>query len=163
MLRVAKGIGVCTLRVIIMSDLDFNEIVNLICKEDSRYDRKAYSFIREGLDYAVKELKKKETERAKQSLHVSGAELLLGIRAYALDQYGPLAITVLGSWGINRCSDFGEIVFNLIEYNVFSKTEADRREDFAEIYTFAEAFVKPFLPKHPRRDGTMSMPEVPSS
>lgn len=146
-----------------MSDLDFNEIVGLICKEDSRYDRKAYNFLREGLDYAVKELKKKESERSKQSLHVSGAELLMGIRVYALDQFGPLTLTVLNSWGIQRCTDFGEIVFNLIEYNVFSKTESDRREDFADIYTFEEAFVKPFQPKKPRRGGVESMPHVPSS
>jgi uncharacterized repeat protein (TIGR04138 family) len=146
-----------------MSDLDFNEIVSLICKEDSRYDRKAYTFLREGLDYAVKELKKKETERAKQSLHVSGAELLMGIRAYALDQFGPLAITVLNNWGINRCGDFGEIVFNLIEYNVFSKTDNDRREDFAEVYTFEEAFVKPFQPKHPRAGGPISASQTPSA
>lgn len=145
-----------------MSDLDFNEIVNLICKEDNRYDRKAYSFLREGLDYAVKELKKKDTERSKQSLHVSGAELLMGIRAYALDQYGPLALTVLNSWGIKCCGDFGEIVFNLIEYNVFSKTENDRREDFTEVYTFEDAFVKPFQPNNPRSGGALSTPRVPS-
>lgn len=146
-----------------MSDLDFNEIVTLICKEDARYDRKAYSFTREGLDYAVKELKKRDAERSRQSLHVSGAELLQGIRVYALEQFGPLAITVLHSWGITRCGDFGEIVFNLIEYNVFSKTDKDSREDFAEVYTFEDAFVKPFLPKNPRRDGSVSAPQVPSS
>jgi uncharacterized repeat protein (TIGR04138 family) len=146
-----------------MSDLDFNEIVNLICKEDARYDRKAYSFTREGLDYAVKELKKKDAERSRQSLHVTGTELLMGIRAFALDQYGPLTLTVLNSWGITRCGDFGEIVFNLIEYNVFSKTENDRREDFGEVYTFEDAFVKPFQPKNPRRGGGVSAPEVPST
>ena len=146
-----------------MSDLDFNEIVNLICKEDARYDRKAYSFTREGLDFAVKELKKRDADRSRQSLHVSGAELLQGIRAYALDQFGPLSLTVLNSWGIGRCGDFGEIVFNLIEYNVFSKTDNDRREDFTEVYTFEDAFVKPFLPKNPRRDGSVSAPQVPSS
>ncbi len=146
-----------------MSDLDFNEIVNLICKEDARYDRKAYSFTREGLDFAVKELKKRDADRSRQSLHVSGAELLQGIRAYALDQFGPLSLTVLNSWGISRCGDFGEIVFNLIEYNVFSKTDNDRREDFTEVYTFEDAFVKPFLPKNPRRDGSVSASQVPSS
>lgn len=134
-----------------MQDLDFNEVVGLICKEDTRYDRKAYGFLREGLDYAVKKLTEKDPDRAKKSMHVSGAELLIGLRAYALDQFGPLAITVLGSWGVRRCGDFGEIVFNLIEYKVFSKTDQDRREDFAEIYTFEEAFVKPFLPQNPRR------------
>ncbi len=139
-----------------MQDLDFNEIVGLICKEDPRYDRKAYAFLREGLDYAVKELKKKDTERAKNSLHITGAELLMGLRVYALDQFGPLAMTVLGSWGLTRCGDFGEMVFNLIEYNVFSKTDQDKKEDFAEIYTFEEAFVKPFLPKKPRNVGLSS-------
>lgn len=147
-----------------MADLDFNEIVNLICKEDSRYDRKAYTFLREGLDHSVKELKKKDAERSKHSLHITGAELLTGLRVYALDQFGPLAITVLNSWGVQRCGDMGEIVFNLIEYNVFSKTENDRREDFSEIYTFEEAFVKPFLPQNPpRRGDRVSSPRVPSA
>ncbi len=146
-----------------MSDLDFNEIVNLICKEDPRYDRKAYAFLREGLDHAVKEVRKKDVERSRRSLHITGAELLMGLRAYALDQYGPLAITVLNSWGVKQCGDMGEIVFNLIEYNVFSKTEDDRREDFTEIYTFEDAFVKPFLPANPRRNGRISAPQVPST
>lgn len=145
-----------------MSDLDFNEVVSLICKEDARYDKKAYSFLREGLDYAVKELKKRDAERSRQSLHITGAELLAGLRVYALDQFGPLAITVLHSWGITRCADMGEIVFNLIEYNVFSKTEKDSKEDFAEIYTFEDAFVKPFLPKNPLRGGRLAAPQVPS-
>src|SRR5262245_16650211 len=112
-----------------MQNPDFSEIVTLICKEDSRFDRKAYDFLRLGLDHTVKELRKKDAARAERSRHVSGPELLDGLRAYALEQYGPLAKTVLNAWGIRRCSDFGDIVFNLIEYNVFSKTEKDRRED----------------------------------
>jgi uncharacterized repeat protein (TIGR04138 family) len=129
-----------------MQDPDFAEIVGLICKEDPRFDRKAYDFIRLGLDHAVKELKKKDTARAGRSRHVSGPELLDGLRVYALEQFGPLSKTVLNSWGVKRCPDFGDIVFNLIEYNVFSKTENDRREDFTDLYTFDDAFVKPFLP-----------------
>jgi uncharacterized repeat protein (TIGR04138 family) len=136
-----------------MQDLDFNEVVELIYKEDSRFDRKAYTFIRQGLDHTVKELRKKDTTRAQRSQHVSGPELLDGLRIYALDQYGPLTKTVLNSWGIKRCRDFGDIVFNLIEYNVFSKTENDRREDFSDIYTFDDAFVKPFLPMRKPRSG----------
>jgi uncharacterized repeat protein (TIGR04138 family) len=34
---------------------------------------------------------------------------------------------------------------------VFSKTDSDRREDFADIYDFDEAFVKPFIPAGTRR------------
>jgi uncharacterized repeat protein (TIGR04138 family) len=127
-------------------DPDFAEIVGLICKEDTRFDRKAYDFIRLGLDHTVKELKNKESGRTTRSRHVSGPELLEGLRVYALEQFGPLTKTVLESWGVRRCSDFGDIVFNLIEYNVFSKTDNDRREDFSDLYTFDEAFVKPFLP-----------------
>lgn len=133
-----------------MQDPDFAEIVALICKEDPRFDRKAYDFIRLGLDHAVKELKKKDASRAGRSRHVSGKELLEGLRVYALEQYGPLAKTVLNSWGVTRCSHFGDIVFNLIEYNVFSKTESDRREDFVDLYSFEDAFVKPFLPSKSR-------------
>jgi uncharacterized repeat protein (TIGR04138 family) len=137
-----------------MQDPDFAEIVTLICKEDPRFDRKAYDFVRLGLDHTVKELRKKDSARAERSRHVSGPELLDGLRAYALDQYGPLAKTVLESWGVRRCRDFGDIVFNLIEYNVFSKTENDRREDFADTYDFEAAFVKPFQPaRRPRRAG----------
>ena len=98
-------------------------------------------------------LKKNDPTRAQRSQHVSGRELLEGLRAHALDQFGPLAKTVLESWGVRRCTDFGDIVFNLIEYNIFSKTDNDRREDFADIYDFDEAFVKPFQPAGKRRAG----------
>ncbi len=146
-----------------MQDPDFAEIVGLICKEDSRFDRKAYDFIRLGLDHTVKELKKKESAKTVRSRHVSGPELLEGLRVYALDQFGPLAKTVLNSWGVTRCSDFGDIVFNLIEYNVFSKTDNDRREDFADLYDFDEAFVKPFLPAKPARGSSSAGAEAVGS
>ncbi|MGE4112221.1 MAG: Minf_1886 family protein [Burkholderiales bacterium] len=136
--------------LIFMQDLEFTEIVGLISKEDARFDRKAYNFVRQALDQTVKDLKRKNPERTGKSQHVTGAELLAGIRTHALDQFGPLTKTVLNKWGITRCADFGGIVFNLIEYNVFSKTDSDRREDFADIYDFDEAFVKPFVPARVR-------------
>jgi uncharacterized repeat protein (TIGR04138 family) len=137
-----------------MQDPDFSEIVSLICKEDPRFDKRAYGFIRLGLDHTVKELRKKDPGRGGKSFHVSGRELLDGLRIYALDQFGPLAKTVLNDWGIKRCSDFGDIVFNLIEYNVFSKTTDDQRADFADIYSFDEAFVKPFQPARRSQRGS---------
>lgn len=133
-----------------MQDLEFSEVVELICKEDARFDRKAYAFVRQALDHTVKEMKKRAPERTARSQHVTGPELLGGVRDFALDQFGPLAKTVLNTWGITRCRDIGDIVFNLIEYNVFSKTEDDRREDFADLYDFEEAFVKPFVPTRSR-------------
>ena len=139
-----------------MQNPDFSEIVAQICKEDSRFDRKAYDFVRLGLEHTVKELRKRDAARAERSRHVSGPELLDGLRGYALDQFGPLAKTVLNEWGITTCRDIGEIVFNLIEYNVFSKTENDRLEDFSDVYDFDEAFVKPFQPTKQRSRGAAS-------
>ncbi len=138
-----------------MQDIKFHEVVEQICKEDSRYDRRAYGFVRVGLDYTVTEIRKKDAEKAAKAAkggaprlrHVSGQQLLDGLRQYTLDQFGPLSKTVLNEWGITRCEDFGEIVFNLIEYQIFSKTPEDRREDFASIYTFEDAFEKPFRPR----------------
>ena len=146
-----------------MPDLEFAEIIELICKEDARFDRKAYDFVRQGLDYTVKESRKKDAGNPMRSQHVSGAELLHGLRTYALDQFGPLAKTVLNEWGVTRCADFGDIVFNLIEYNVFSKNENDRREDFADVYNFEDAFVKPFRPAHMRRFGSSAAEAVGSA
>ena len=141
-----------------MQDLEFSEVVDLICREDPRFDRKAYTFVRQALDHTVKDIRKRQPERTAKSQHVSGPELLAGIRDFALEQYGPLTKTVLNIWGINRCSDFGDIVFNLIDYNVFSKTENDRREDFADIYSFDDAFVKPFAPQRPRVRASLGAP-----
>ena len=142
-----------------MKDIKFHDVVEQICKEDSRYDRRAYGFVRMGLDHTVLEIRKKESDKkatkgakdARQSRHVSGPQLLEGLRQYTLDQFGPLSKTVLNEWGITRCEDFGEIVFNLIDYQVFSKTPEDSREDFAATYTFEGAFEKPFRPEKPVR------------
>ena len=134
-----------------MQDLDFNEIVDLIRKEDGRYQRSAYRFVREGLDKTVKAMKQADATRSRPSAHITGRELSLGLKAHALDQYGPMAKLVLGEWGIYKTSDFGEIVYNLIEYNIFSKTESDRREHFDDVFDFDDALVKPFAPT--RRSG----------
>jgi uncharacterized repeat protein (TIGR04138 family) len=129
-----------------MQDPEFTEIVALICKEDGRFERRAYDFVRRGLDHTVNDLRKREPARSGTSRHVTPVELLQGLRVYALEQFGPLTKTVLNAWGVRRARDFGEIVFNLIDHSVFSKTDSDRREDFDGVYDFDEAFVQPFLP-----------------
>jgi len=126
---------------------DFSEVVELIRTEDPRYDKSAYYFVRHGLDHTLKSLK---AQAGSASNHVCGQELLLGIRDYALEQYGPMALTLLQNWGIHECDDFGEIVFNLVEFGVLGKTENDRREDFSGGYDFYDAFVVPFIPKAKR-------------
>jgi uncharacterized repeat protein (TIGR04138 family) len=125
----------------------FCEIIDLIVKEDSRFDKEVYHFVRNALDYTIKELNQNGTEADSNKRHVSGKQLLTGIRAYALEQYGPMSKVLLEHWGVKKCSHFGNIVFNLVKYEILGKTSKDSEEDFHEGYDFWEAFVKPFLPE----------------
>src|SRR5205823_1413359 len=93
-----------------MQKPNFGETVDQILKRDNRYDRDAYYFVREGLDVTLK-LLRKQAHTQPTHRHVSGQELLEGLRRHALDQFGPMARTVLDYWGVRRCEDFGEIVF----------------------------------------------------
>jgi uncharacterized repeat protein (TIGR04138 family) len=131
-----------------MSDRDFSEVVDLIRRESPRFDKGAYFFVKQALDHTLKSIKKESDGRVGR--HVSGQELLGGIREYALQQYGPMTYTVLERWGVRKCEDFGDIVFHLVEYGVLGKTDQDRREDFTGGYDFREAFVRPYEPTRPR-------------
>jgi len=126
-----------------MYEASFEEAIDLIRAKDPRYPREAYQFVRQALDHTQKHLAKSTRGRIR---HVTGQELLEGIREFALTQFGPMAMFVLGEWGIHACDDFGEIVFNMIEFGLLAKTERDSRTDFSNGYTFTEAFRKPFLP-----------------
>ena len=57
-----------------------------------------------------------------------------------------MAFTLLREWGVHSCSDVGDMVFELIEEGMFGKQDSDTREDFADHYDFAEAFLLPYLP-----------------
>ena len=126
-----------------MQEVNFDEALEQILAKDARYHREAYFFVREALDFTQKLISK----QAKGELrHVSGQELLDGIRQYALAQCGPMVMTVLDEWGVHNCRDFGEIVFNMVEIGLLAKTKDDSRADFDGGYEFDEAFRKPFLP-----------------
>jgi uncharacterized repeat protein (TIGR04138 family) len=127
-----------------MHEVSFEEALAKIAAKDPRYHREAYLFVRDALDYTQKNIGKDPRRR---SQHVTGQELLAGIRDYALQQFGPMTQTVLEEWGLHVCRDFGEIVFNMIEVGWLAKTEKDSRADFLDGYDFDEAFRKPFLPK----------------
>jgi uncharacterized repeat protein (TIGR04138 family) len=85
-----------------------------------------------GLEFTMKKLK--------EPRHVTGQELAEGLRMYALDQFGPMAKTVLEHWGITTTLDFGEIVFILIEAGLMRKTENDNLGDFKNVFNFESAF-----------------------
>ena len=127
-----------------MHEVSFEEAFAKIQAKDPRYHRDAYLFVREALDYTQKTIGKDPRRRSR---HVTGQELLGGIREFALQQFGPMVKTVLEEWGIRCTKDFGEIVFNMIEVEWLAKTEKDSLADFEHVYDFDDAFRKPFLPK----------------
>jgi uncharacterized repeat protein (TIGR04138 family) len=129
-----------------MQKIGFAEALESIVASDTRYQREAYVFLRDALDFTTKQQKKAKGTTVR---HVSGPELLNGVRQYALKEFGPMVITVFDSWGIHSCEDVGHMVFNLIGAGIFGKTEEDSIEDFKSVYDFQEAFVKPFAPEKP--------------
>ena len=127
-----------------MHEVNFDEKVEEIFAKDPRYARDAYTFLREALDFTQKIIGKENHGKMR---HVTGQELLNGIRQFALAQFGPMTKTVLEEWGIKNCGDFGELVFNMVESGLLAKTEKDSREDFQEGYDFTHAFCKPYWPQ----------------
>jgi uncharacterized repeat protein (TIGR04138 family) len=131
-----------------MQSINFDEVIETIQRQDPRYSREAYHFVREALDFTQRQVHRDERSNASENRHVSGRQLLEGIRDYALSALGPMALFTLQDWGICRCEDIGDIVFNLVDHGkgMFGKTESDSREDFKGGYDFHATFRQPFLP-----------------
>ena len=127
-----------------MQKIGFAEALDSIVGSDPRYQRDAYAFLRDALDFTTKQHKKVKGVSVR---HVTGPELLHGARQYALKEFGPMVMTVFDNWGIHSCEDIGNMVFNLIGAGVFGKTEEDSIEDFKNVFDFKEVFVKPFAPE----------------
>ena len=116
------------------------EIENIV-QQDPRYHRDAYFFIADGVSFTSRSIQ--EGERGKRR-HISGQELLEGIREYTLQQFGTLAKTVLNDLGIYTTEDIGNIVFNMVQRNLLGASEEDSPQDFASGYDLHEAFEKAF-------------------
>jgi uncharacterized repeat protein (TIGR04138 family) len=130
------------------NDPVFNAAVRRICERDKRFVPALYFFVRHGLDYLVK----KRAEESQQAAgtphqHISGRQLLEGLREYALSEYGPAAYALLTRWGIQKSSDFGDIVFSLIAENMLGKSPNDRREDFDNGFDLELGLLEPFEPQ----------------
>ena len=126
-----------------MQEVNFDEALDKILAANPRYARDAYHFLRESLDFTQKLISKENKGKVR---HVTGQELLDGIRQHALQQFGPMTVTVFAEWGVTNCKDFGEMVFNMVESSLLAKTEKDSRADFQAGYDFSDAFEKPFWP-----------------
>jgi len=139
----SAGNSGATGKTLIMQEVSFEEGFEKIRAKDPRYDRDAYLFLKEALDHTQRTVAK---ECKGKACHVTGQQLLEGIKELALSQFGPMAMMVFAEWGVHSCKDFGEIVFNMVEIEMLAKTDKDTRADFQDGYDFYETFRKPFLP-----------------
>lgn len=128
-----------------MADISFEEAVSRSIDRDPRFHPAAYDFVRDALHVAVKKFRDGDEMK-----HVSGQELLEGVRDYALKEYGPMALTILQLWGIHRGLDVGHIVYNLIDVGYFGRSEGDTLEDFDNGFSFDRELTRPFLPSSAR-------------
>jgi len=123
-----------------MLNAEIYQRILAISRKDQRYKPQAYQFVIDALDFTIAKLHRHT--RPGQDKHISGRELLEGVRQFALREYGPLARVVFQSWGVRRTEDFGEIVFNLVDHQLLNKRETDTKDDFRGGYDFEEAFEK---------------------
>ena len=110
---------------------DFYEKVEKIIEKDARYKLDAYSFVMQALWFIQKKLGKQG--------HISGKELLEGIRELGIEQYGPMTKVVFNHWGVKKTDDFGQIVFNMVDCGLMNKTDEDTPENFKDVYDFDAA------------------------
>lgn len=115
-----------------------------ILEKDSRYPVEAYHFVCQAVNLISKEIM--SGRKNAKNRHISGLQLLLGMKQLLLNKYGCMAIDVLASWNIFSTDDFGNIVFNLAEVRLLGTSENDSLEDFHQRFSFQNAFVAPFTP-----------------
>lgn len=116
-----------------MAELAFRDgVMEQIRLRESRYAEGAYLFVLGALEYAQLRLKVRR--------HISGRELALACRDLAIERFGVMARIVLESWGVRSTEDIGAVVFTLVELGYLSSLPSDTREEFSNVYDFAEAF-----------------------
>jgi uncharacterized repeat protein (TIGR04138 family) len=119
-------------------------VMDRIRLRESRYDEQAYLFVLSALEYSQSRL---ESRR-----HITAAELAASCRELALERFGLMSRVVLERWGIRGTSDFGEIVFTLVDLGFLVAQPTDTRDEFADLYDFESAFDRDY-PWNPALNG----------
>ena len=115
-----------------LSNIEIINRLDNITEKDKRYRKEAYLFVLVALEATVSKLPKRR--------HLSGQDLSKGIANFAREQYGYMAKTVLDNWGVRSTTDYGEIVYSMIENGLLSKAEEDSKKDFTSVYDFNKEF-----------------------
>jgi uncharacterized repeat protein (TIGR04138 family) len=118
-----------------------------LARSDGRYCWEAYRFVFESLEPAIQLAGKAGAEG--QARHVSGVELLAGMRQLAIQLFGPLAAPVWRSWGVRETKDWGRVVYALVEAKLLARRDSDTIDDFGQGFDFDEEFVRSYRPAIP--------------
>lgn len=108
------------------------------------YHAQAYQFVFSAMRYVQQQLGRNTASEA--TGHISGRELLDGVRVLGVQHFGVMAILVLHRWGIRSTDDVGRIVFELIDRGEMRKTEHDQLADFIGVYDFEKVFSEDYQP-----------------
>jgi len=131
-----------------MIDANFIKTVNDIIVEDPRFDAEAYNFISNAVMYTSQKVKDEESNMQR---HISGQELLEGIKDFAVEEYGPIAPEVLRHWGLTDSKSIGEVVFNMVNKKLLGSTNEDSMDDFIGSYDIDQKFSERFRPKKEKK------------
>ncbi len=126
---------------------EFYDTINSLCEKDERYKKDAYSFVMEALSFAQRKFCCPK--------HVTGEQLLEGIRELLMHKFGPMTMMVLKHWGIHSTEDFGNVVFNLVQNKLLSKTHEDNIKTFKNRYDFEKVFDRGYRQQLARRISRM--------
>jgi len=104
-----------------------------------KYHKNAYQFVFAALRHVQEQLGRDRSDQ--NTGHVSGRELLEGVRDLGRQHFGLMTMSVFARWGVHGTEDFGKIVFELIDAGEMRKTDDDVLDDFVDVYDFRSAFV----------------------
>ena len=121
--------------------------VRSLALRDGRYSPEAFRFLFESLQYAIRIAGKEEAEGAQR--HVTGQEVLRGMRKYAQHLFGPLAAQVWRAWGVHETLDWGRVVFLLVDEGMLNRQDTDTIDDFRDGFDFERVFVEGYRPTLP--------------
>lgn len=105
------------------------------------YTLESYQFVSNAVSCTIAKLA--------EHRHISAAELLVGIRDYAHEQYGAVAALVMDKMGLRTARNVGEVVYLLISVNLLSASPEDSPDDFNVPFSWdcpAEEKTPPELP-----------------
>jgi uncharacterized repeat protein (TIGR04138 family) len=117
-----------------MATGDVYEKIEEIADASGRYRPPAFLFVLRAIEHCRR--------RLERTGHVTGKELLESSRIIAVEEFGPMAKSVLNHWGMESTEDIGRIVFLMVDNGLLSKTDNDSLDDFRGGFDFETEFVR---------------------